>query len=411
MERPDIKAPGLKWRARKDRWIPYWIPRDDAVAAGYPSGTVNLDPLLDGTELGESLVRSRCQALQEDMLLWLAGYRRDRSVFDGSLRSIFDIYESHADSPYRALKPASKKPYGVYLKKLREHVGGRIIVNVSGLDVKQWWKAWAEADQHGRNPQKVAAGAMAFRVLKEAIKFGVVCGYEDCAKLFAMIDVLQFPQPKARKMVATADQVIAARREAHREGKKALALAYALQFETVLREWDVIGQWYPLDYPAVSEVIGKHGKWIGLDWRHIDGDLILRYTASKTENTTAAKHVVDLKLCPMVLEELTHWPEHERTGPVIKDARTGLPYSERLFRDSWKRIRGNAGLPSDLWARDLRASAVTEGRRGNASMDDSSKVAAHSSPRTTAQVYDRERLEAHRRFAQARLSARNGSGT
>jgi hypothetical protein len=51
---------------------------------------------------------------------------------------------------------------------------------------------------------------------------------------------------------------------------------------------------------------------------------------------------------------------------------------------------------------------VTEARQGNASNDDASKVAAHSSPRTTAEVYDRERLEAHRRFAKARLTARDG---
>ncbi len=69
-----------------------------------------------------------------------------------------------------------------------------------------------------------------------------------------------------------------------------------------------------------------------------------------------------------------------------------------------------AGLHKELWARDLRASAVTEGRRGNASTDDASKVAAHASARTTAEVYDREKPEAQRRFAQARLAARNASG-
>jgi integrase len=411
MDKPDTAAPGLKWRRRKDRQVPYWIPRSDAVAAGYPCGTINLESIFDGSDLGAALLRDRCAALQTDMLLWLAGQRRDRASYDGSIRSILNIYEVHEDSPYKKLKPASRHPYEVYLAKLKAHVGGRLVRNVSGLDVKQWWKVWADADANGRSPKKVAAGSMAFRVLKEAVKFGGVCGIDDCNKLFSMIALLQFPRPKARQAVATAEHVIAARAEAHRLGQKALALAYALQYETVLRLWDVIGQWYPMDYPVVSVVLRHDMKWVGLEWRHIGPDMILRYMPSKTEMTTEAEHTVDLRLCPMVLEELQHWPVEARSGPVITDNRTGLPYLERRARDWWNRVRKNSGLPPGLWGRDLRASAVTEGRRGNASTDDASKVAAHSSPRTTAEVYDRDRLEAHRRFANARLSVRNGSGT
>jgi hypothetical protein len=185
-----------------------------------------------------------------------------------------------------------------------------------------------------------------------------------------------------------------------------------MQFETALRQWDVIGQWYPLDYPIVSDVHRGGEKWAGLDWRHIDDRLILRMTASKTLTTTAEDYVVDLKLCPMVLEELERLPVRGRSGPVIIDEATGQPYDPRVFEDWWRRrIRKDAKLPSGLWARDLRASAVTEGRQGGATTDDAGKVAAHSSSRTTAEVYDRAKLAAHRRFAAARMTARNGSGT
>jgi hypothetical protein len=69
MKRPQITAAGLKWRPRKDRWVPIWVPRDDAVKAGYPSGTVNLETFLDGTPEGELILKGRCEALQNDMLL------------------------------------------------------------------------------------------------------------------------------------------------------------------------------------------------------------------------------------------------------------------------------------------------------------------------------------------------------
>jgi hypothetical protein len=39
-------------------------------------------------------------------------------------------------------------------------------------------------------------------------------------------------------------------------------------------------------------------------------------------------------------------------------------------------------------------------------MEDAAKVAGHARPRITGDVYDRERLDAHRRFAEARLPAR-----
>lgn len=410
VKKPDISAPGLKWRPRKDRHVPYWIPRDDAVAAGYPSGAVNLETFLDGTPEGELILKGRCEALQNDMLLWLAGYRRDRSSYDGSFRSVLDIYEIHPESPFHALKPASRHPYVIYLRKLRAHIGDRVVASVNGLDVKAWWKVWSAADARGR-PTKVAAGWMAYSVLKTAIRFGVTCGLEDCARLLTMMGELSIPRPRARNMVALADQITAAREAAHAIGRRSLALAYAIQFETALRQWDVIGQWYPMDYDLVSDEFGPRGKWRGLDWRHIDSNLVLRLKAGKTEDTTGEEYIVDLKLCPMVMEELAHWTPEERRGPVIVDETTGLPYVPRVYEAWWRRrIRKDADLPAGLWARDLRASAVTEGRRGGASTDDSSKVAAHASPRTTAQVYDRDKLEAHRRFATARLQARKTHG-
>ena len=67
-----------------------------------------------------------------------------------------------------------------------------------------------------------------------------------------------------------------------------------------------------------------------------------------------------------------------------------------------------ADLPANLWARNLRASGITEGRAANASTDDAAKVAGHSK-RTSAKVYDRAVLEAADRFADARLKGRERS--
>jgi len=75
----------------------------------------------------------------------------------------------------------------------------------------------------------------------------------------------------------------------------------------------------------------------------------------------------------------------------------------------WSVDRKAAGLPVGLWARDLRASGITEGRASAASLDDASKVAGHTATKTTKK-YDRAVLEAADRFADARVKGREQSG-
>ena len=61
-------------------------------------------------------------------------------------------------------------------------------------------------------------------------------------------------------------------------------------------------------------------------WSQIDDDLVLRLTPSKTEESSQARVVFDLKAYPMVVEELANMPDTGRCGPLIVNPRTGLPY-------------------------------------------------------------------------------------
>jgi hypothetical protein len=56
----------------------------------------------------------------------------------------------------------------------------------------------------------------------------------------------------------------------------------------------------------------------------------------------------------------------------------------------------------------LRAGAATEGRAAGTTTDDLKKVLGHAAgSKMTAEVYDRDKLEAHRRVAKARRAKRN----
>jgi hypothetical protein len=86
-------------------------------------------------------------------------------------------------------------------------------------------------------------GRATFAVLKAAVRFGVISNLPGCLPFKAMLDEFEFPAPKRREFAPTADQVAAARRAAHQAGAPSRAPTYALQFDTGLRQWDVIGQW------------------------------------------------------------------------------------------------------------------------------------------------------------------------
>jgi hypothetical protein len=209
------------------------------------------------------------------------------------------------------------------------------------------------------------------------------------------------------------NRVDAARSAARTDGASSRALAYAIQFETTLRQWDVIGEWVPLSDPRPSTVLGYGEKWIGPTWHQIDAGMVLRITPGKTQNTSEARVAFDLRECPMVVEEIERIESERRIGPLIVSELTGLPYRYDTFRRSWRRDAMAAGIPPEVWNRDLRAGGVTEAREAGATTDDVAKSAGHTDKRTTARVYDRAALEAARRVSRARVGNRhkNDPGT
>jgi hypothetical protein len=117
----------------------------------------------------------------------------------------------------------------------------------------------------------------------------------------------------------------------------------------------VIGEWVPLAEPGISDTIrpDKGIKWImGLRWEEIDENLILRHNTSKRGKDIE----IDLRLAPMVLEELAWtspdgrpphpgvpaglWADHPLRGHR-------LPVPGREFRRKWRIVANKAGLPKD----------------------------------------------------------------
>jgi hypothetical protein len=399
------QSAGLKWRKRANGPdVPYWFADPKATAAGYPIRSANL-ALYAGNPL---LLKERAERLQSEMLLWMSGYKKSDKEFDGTFRSLLEIYQRDPKSSFNtSLKPGTVRLYTTYLKKLIPHIGARRIDLCDGRDVMGWFESWrAAGDGSGRDQLSVARVCLA--IVKAAISFGVVCRAKGCPEFQAILGELEFDALPRRTQAPTAAQIIAVRKAAHAAGFPLRALAYAIQFETTLRQWDVIGQWVPLSNPKPSAIIHRGKKWIGPTWAAIDDRLILaKIEPTKTEDTTAVEVSFDLSVCPMVTEELAMIPMEKRTGPLIIKEMNGRPYDHDDFRIQWRRDAEAAGVPKAVWNRDIRAGGVTEGGKSGASRDDRRTVAGHSAEKMTER-YERGTvsLEAHRRVMKERTDFR-----
>ena len=217
----------------------------------------------------------------------------------------------------------------------------------------------------------------------------------------------RLPGPRPRREAPTAAEIIAARKAAHELGHPAAALAYALQFEGAMRQWDVIGKWVPLADKRPSLIIDGGKKWVGPMWSQIDENLILRYAPSKTQFTSGAEVVLDLKALPMVMEELPKVPEEAPAWAADRQSAHRLAVSHEYFRVLWRSAaREVAGIPATVWNCDTRAAGVTEGRQAGVRPTIWPSRRATANKRTTARVYDRDRLEAARRVSAARIAYR-----
>ena len=390
------KPPQLIW----DRGVPIWRATRAAKKAGYPVKRVNLSYFA----ADEAALFERCRRLTAEQNEWLSPQRAD-PLFDGTIRTVINLWQTDPASPYHALEASSRHPYDVYARMIVATVGARRVDALDGRDARRWHAAWMEPAVAGGKP-RIAAARMAIMVLKIALTFAAGCRKPGCKELRDILTDIDFPAPRPRKEAPTAAEIIAARQAAHALGHAPAARSYAFQFEGATRQWDVIGKWVPLYDKRPSLIIDGGKKWVGPTWSQVDEYNILRYAPSKTLHSSGAEVVLDLKALPMVMEEIAMVPEEARRGPLIVNPRTGLPYRHEYFRVLWRRCAEQAGIPASVWNRDTRAAGVTEGRQAGAPTDDLAKTAGHSNKRTTARVYDRDRLEAARRVAAARSAYR-----
>lgn len=410
-----LPTPGLSYRERKTYMTLYWIAQTDIVKRGYPLTSVRLWPSPEDPNPTEpsadewTWIASECGRLQSEMSLWANGAVIDdpRSRFDGTLGALIEIYLTDRDSSYQELRHNIKVQYAQRLAVVKRLCGGFRLSALTFRDFKRWH------EEFGADRNKHAYAHALMTNVRLVMGFGKLLRLGNAAQLADELSNMRFQGPKKRKEFMTAAWVNAFREVAHREGRPSMALAMVLQFELMLRQKDVIGEWLPVGEPGVSDVTDGHRKWLhGVHWRDIDTNLILRKRISKSLRGRRAVlnpdagniEEYDLNAYPMVMEELGARKDSLH-GPLIVCEYTARPWRESAFHHEWRRLADLAGIPKTVQSRDSRAGGITEGRKAGASLEDLRHHASHSQTTMTAR-YDRGNVEDKNKVAHLRIKSR-----
>jgi hypothetical protein len=397
--RQSFDCPGLEWRERAGgKRVPIWIAPKRAVKAGYTPKTVSFSP-----DLPEIEIAAACRRLQGEALEFLTGERASPSPFDGSFGSLANIFQTHEMSPFKIpgrLGWKTKRNMVLDLKNIIQVIGGRQLHLIRAADAQGWYDYFktpvmevcrgTPARQVGK--ERLTQARRYISLIRTILRFGAMAEIsENCArecrrladKEFGALGLVRCTTPTPRAAEVTFDMVEALCDLARGYGYYSVALAFATQFETGLRQLDVIGEWMP-DEDGYVDGGGHNPKGKGRAkaknyiWRHgivwghdIDHDLILTKATSKSKFTKFAKF--DLKLCPLVLRELEHVPADRRIGPLIiqeggRGEAKGQPWAREYFSSVCKDLIREMAITDPRFVNvtnmDMRSGAITEAMDG-----------------------------------------------
>jgi integrase len=401
-EKPKLNAPGLKIRCNKDGTQRlYWCARSDLVKSGYEPETVRLSFNIQDAET-HVLIEAACQRLQAEMLEWSNGVERDHLRFDGTLKGLVKRYQLDPASPYQAIKWNTRRTYDEILLKIDRALGERSVHAIKLEDFHRWYAEAKKPKQPG-SPERITKAHNLIRMLRRLFSFGIMAELQGCKRVHEVLEQAQFKAAPRRRTVLDFNHVQAFIQVATKSNQLSLALGTALQFETGMRQKDVIGEWEPLVEGEMSSgIVLNDRRWVnGLTWADLGADFLI----SKVTTKTGAVVSHDLKLCPLTLSLLQQVPVDQRVGPFIIDENSGRPYAAHAYAREWRAIARKAGIPDNVWNMDARAGAITEAEDAGVDLDIIRGAVGHTQASTTAR-YSRGAIGKSRTVAMQRLAHR-----
>lgn len=276
-----------------------------------------------------------------------------------TMQQLINHYRDDPKSSFAKLQYQVRVKHERLLARIEREHGSHELNSIRAPTLIWWHQQWASGG-------KFAMARSLFGRLRVLFRFGgTIRENEECRRLCFELEEIRLPQSSSRSEPMTLEHARAICATAHINfGWHAISLAQALVFECNLQQKEVIGEWVPETEPG--EALYRYGKakWVsGLIWQEIDDNLILRHKTSKKQKMLVE---IDLKLLPMVMEELQRMVGKEQlivvseitkkvtvnrqllpaTGPVCYCDTNGLPWSPAEFRRKRALVAKEAGVPN-----------------------------------------------------------------
>jgi hypothetical protein len=375
---PRGKAPGLKrGRVLKDGtalW--YWMARQVVTdPMGFPDSCIPLPRGVDMEALAEI-----CHGHTKRLMIWIEKCRReperpDLPRYDGTVLSACQIYQRHPQSRFHKVKRNTRKSYADSLKVIESTQGPRLIGRLTIVDIDQWYDEWRAPAAPG-GPDRVDRGHNAVAMFRTVLRFCAALRLPGCKILADELALVKFEKGGARQEEMTYQHACAFIKKSLELGEAGvipkdrglyMALGTAAQFETLLRQKDIIGEW-------------NGDEWSGFfAWEYIPG---WRWRMKTSKSKYRAAAAFDLKNYPLLFPLLDAVPHAERTGAIVKGEH-GLPVRERSYRKWFREIARAAGIPDEVWNMDTRAGGATEAEEAGAAVEAIQSAMTHSKKDTT----------------------------
>jgi hypothetical protein len=307
-----------------------------------------------------------------------------------TLGELIEIYQTDRTSTFHKLRYHVRENQRSNLRRLAASHGHIELAAVKHRTIAEWHLDWTK-DGHLAQAHRFIA------TIRTMCGFGAsMLEDEQCERICMVLHRMKFAHPIPSTVFMTSDQANVIRDVARSHfGWPSMSLAQALQFELILRQKDVIGEWVPEIEPGETDVRHDGEKWLrGLRWEEIDHNLILRHMTSKRQKVLE----VDLKLAEMVVEEfqlivgeqpliivndITKKETINRhllpaAGPIVICDTNGLPWTGNEFRRKWRKVANKAGIPKEVKSMHSRHGGVTEADLAGADINHIKEAATHS---------------------------------
>lgn len=381
-----IKVKGLVPKPTKSGFINwYWQPNAAERKAGWR-------PLSLGKDLTAAMVQA--QARNAEIEQWRAGgerpsgiRRKDRAGTFGALIQRYrrEVMEGKRPNGKPILRPSTVKSYETSLRRLEEWAGKHPVAFITPARVRALRDAVAKpVAQGGLGHASAHTLLKTLRVVMAfAEKVDVIPKGSNPASDFDL------GAPPARKTIWTAEHDAAFDLAAYDLGLPSMALARELALYTAQREGDLIrfteGQLVQLEIldPVLQQRLAA------------EGESVMGWVFNQAKTTTHDYDVVmEIPLEPEILEKVrkalrTNRARDRAAGRVqlahvLVNDEDGLPYAERRFIRTWKRViaraiemTGREEMANLHW-HDLRRTRVVRLRRRGMAKEMIAAITGHS---------------------------------